>query len=194
MWATCRSVNPCNYKLILITCPDSKYDSEFWSFQNWHTYRGSKLDLPFLNYVFRPSSTFSPNQHKIIWCATVLQIRIWDPVLFNPLDPGSGMNFFRIPDPKSFWLRLRLCSCKNNKQEKSKFALHFSSTGRIRDGKMFGSGMRKWLDPGKKHPGSATLVPWIQNKNWMVPVWAGRLLVFRLHNGLQLMVFVTVYT
>jgi hypothetical protein len=30
----------------------------------------------------------------------VLRIRIRDPVLFYPLDPGSGsgMNFFRIPD------------------------------------------------------------------------------------------------
>jgi hypothetical protein len=32
--------------------------------------------------------------------APVLRIRIRDPVLFYPLDPGSGsgMNFFRIPD------------------------------------------------------------------------------------------------
>jgi hypothetical protein len=32
----------------------------------------------------------------------VLRIRILDPVLFHPLDPGSGseMNFFRIPDPE----------------------------------------------------------------------------------------------
>jgi hypothetical protein len=32
----------------------------------------------------------------------VLRIRIRDPVLFYPLDPGSGsrMSFFRIPDPK----------------------------------------------------------------------------------------------
>ncbi len=29
----------------------------------------------------------------------VLRIRIWDPVPFWPLDPGSGMNFF--PDPGS---------------------------------------------------------------------------------------------
>jgi hypothetical protein len=33
----------------------------------------------------------------------VLRIRIRDPVLFYPLDPGSGsgMDFFRIPDPGS---------------------------------------------------------------------------------------------
>jgi hypothetical protein len=33
----------------------------------------------------------------------VLRIRIRDPVLFYPLDPGSGsgMNFFRISDPGS---------------------------------------------------------------------------------------------
>jgi hypothetical protein len=29
---------------------------------------------------------------------SVLRIRIRDPVLFYPKDPGSGMNFFRIPD------------------------------------------------------------------------------------------------
>jgi hypothetical protein len=28
----------------------------------------------------------------------VLRIQFWDPVLFYPLDPGSGMNFFRILD------------------------------------------------------------------------------------------------
>ena len=29
----------------------------------------------------------------------VLRIRIRDPVPFGPLDPGSGIGFFRIPDP-----------------------------------------------------------------------------------------------
>jgi hypothetical protein len=29
---------------------------------------------------------------------TVLRIRIRDPVLFYPKDPGSGMNFFQTPD------------------------------------------------------------------------------------------------
>ncbi len=28
----------------------------------------------------------------------VLRIRIRDPVAFSPLDPGSGIGFFRIPD------------------------------------------------------------------------------------------------
>jgi hypothetical protein len=31
--------------------------------------------------------------------ATVLRIRIRDPVPFCPPDPGSGIGFFRIPDP-----------------------------------------------------------------------------------------------
>jgi hypothetical protein len=31
----------------------------------------------------------------------VLRIRIWDPVPFWPLDPGSGIGFFRIPDLRS---------------------------------------------------------------------------------------------
>jgi hypothetical protein len=40
-----------------------------------------------------------------LYLGTVLRIRIRDPVLFYPLDPGSGMNFFRIPDPEGmfFW-------------------------------------------------------------------------------------------
>jgi hypothetical protein len=36
---------------------------------------------------------------------TVLRIRIRDPVPFRPLDPGSGIGFFRIPDPKQIFLR-----------------------------------------------------------------------------------------
>jgi hypothetical protein len=32
---------------------------------------------------------------------SVLRIRIRDPVPFWPLDPGSGLGFFRIPDPRS---------------------------------------------------------------------------------------------
>jgi hypothetical protein len=35
---------------------------------------------------------------------TVLRIRIRDPVPFLPLDPGSGIGFFRIPDPKPIYL------------------------------------------------------------------------------------------
>ncbi len=31
----------------------------------------------------------------------VLRIRIRDPVIFLPLDPGSGIGFFRISDPRS---------------------------------------------------------------------------------------------
>jgi hypothetical protein len=42
----------------------------------------------------------------------VLRIRIRDPVLFTPwireLGSGSGMNFFRIPDPRAFFLTLSL--------------------------------------------------------------------------------------
>ncbi len=33
---------------------------------------------------------------------TVLRIWIRDPVPFCPLDPGSGIGFFRIPDPGSY--------------------------------------------------------------------------------------------
>ncbi len=35
----------------------------------------------------------------------MLRIRIRDPVPFWPLDPGSGIGFFRIPDPKHILLR-----------------------------------------------------------------------------------------
>jgi hypothetical protein len=35
----------------------------------------------------------------------VLRIRIRDPVPFWPLDPGSGIGFFRIPDPKPIFFR-----------------------------------------------------------------------------------------
>ncbi len=38
-------------------------------------------------------------------CNPVLRIRIRDPVPFWPLDPGSGIGFFRIPDPKPIFLR-----------------------------------------------------------------------------------------
>ncbi len=38
---------------------------------------------------------------------TVLRIRIRDRVIFDPWirDPGSGIGFFRIPDPKTIFLR-----------------------------------------------------------------------------------------
>ncbi len=37
-------------------------------------------------------------------CQAVLRILIRDPVPFWPLDPGSGIGFFQIPDPKpKFW-------------------------------------------------------------------------------------------
>ncbi len=45
---------------------------------------------------------------KILWlkgAQAVLRIRIRDPVPFWPLDPGSGIGFFRIPDPKPILLR-----------------------------------------------------------------------------------------
>jgi hypothetical protein len=77
--------------------------------------------------------------------AAVLRIRIQDPVLFYPLDRGSGMNFSgsRILDPGSFWL----WNIRSNK----KVSLHstFQVGSGIRDEKMFGSGsgMRKWSDP-----------------------------------------------
>jgi hypothetical protein len=78
------------------------------------------------------------------------------------------MNFFRIPNllsrifltygiAKTKTLLLKAC----NKQDKSRFAFHFSCG--IRDEKMFGSGIRgeKMAGSGsgiKKNPGSATLV------------------------------------
>ncbi len=49
-----------------------------------------------------PDHPGEPNQ-----CIAVLRIRIRDQVPFWPLDPGSGIGFFRIPDPGSripyFW-------------------------------------------------------------------------------------------
>jgi hypothetical protein len=38
-------------------------------------------------------------------CLAVLRIRIRDPVPFRPLDPGSGIGLFRIPDPKLIFLK-----------------------------------------------------------------------------------------
>jgi hypothetical protein len=51
-------------------------------------------------------------------------LRIRDPVLFYPLDPGpgAGMNFF--PDPRSFWLWLRLRLCSRTTRSKKKESLH----------------------------------------------------------------------
>jgi hypothetical protein len=42
-----------------------------------------------------PGSEFFPTQ------IPVLRIRIRDPKPFRPLDPGSGICFFRIPNPRS---------------------------------------------------------------------------------------------
>jgi hypothetical protein len=43
---------------------------------------------------------------------TVLPIRIWEPMLFlPPLDPGSGMNFVRIPDLGS-WIFFTITGTK----------------------------------------------------------------------------------
>jgi hypothetical protein len=67
------------------------------------------------------------------------------------------MNFFRISEPGSFLLRLRFGSCNHKKQEKIKFAFHFSC--RTQDEKMFGSGNRE------KHPGSATLDTSLKRKD-----------------------------
>jgi len=38
------------------------------------------------------------NRFTVLKLYTVLRIRIRDPVPFGPLDPGSGIGFFRIPD------------------------------------------------------------------------------------------------
>ncbi len=46
------------------------------------------------------------NQNKFQICATVLRIRIRDQVPYWPLDPGSGIGFFRIPDRKPIFLSL----------------------------------------------------------------------------------------
>jgi hypothetical protein len=46
------------------------------------------------------------NEQKNVQVPAVLRIQIRDPVLFYPLDPGSGsgMNFFQIPDLGS-WIQ-----------------------------------------------------------------------------------------
>jgi hypothetical protein len=89
----------------------------------------------------------------------VLRIRIQDPVLFYPLDPGSEMNFFQIPDLGSriqgvcFWWDFlknpcslifftnKTCSWIYKKQEKSWF--YFSSLFLC----TVGSGIRCFLPP-----------------------------------------------
>jgi hypothetical protein len=107
----------------------------------------------------------------------VLLIRIRNRVLIYPLGLRSGMNFFRIWDPWSFWLWPRVCSWKHKSKKKSKFALHFSCTVgsgirdpgwkyvwlRIRDERMVGSGF------GIKHPGSATLPRSKKNTSMLRP-------------------------
>jgi hypothetical protein len=71
-----------------------------------------------LNKAFNKFQIGSRSQAPI-YCTAVLRIRIWDPMLFYPLYPGSGsgMNFFRITD--LFYYDLDFAP------EKSKFALHF---------------------------------------------------------------------
>jgi hypothetical protein len=120
-----------------------------------------------------------------------------DPVLFYPLDPGSGsgMNFFRIPDLGSrlrplFWWHFltissesMLCYLYNtgllqklthktiNSMKKLCFLLLplFLHRTRIRDPR---SGMNKYSDPdpgsGIKHPGSATLRDTMPLKSYII--------------------------
>ncbi len=52
--------------------------------------------------LVRPAATFPANWQIL---GSMLRIRIRDPVPFCPLDPGSGISFFRIPDPKPICLR-----------------------------------------------------------------------------------------
>ncbi len=52
----------------------------------------------FLNHVIFSASAVGL---KTYICQAVLRIRIRDPVPFWPLDPGSGIGFFRISDPGS---------------------------------------------------------------------------------------------
>jgi hypothetical protein len=47
---------------------------------------------------------FHQQQYGRAWCIPVVRIR--DPVPFWPLDPGSRIGFFRIPDPKPIFLRV----------------------------------------------------------------------------------------
>jgi hypothetical protein len=98
---------------------------------------------------------------KNVKCDSVLRIRIRDPVLFYPPDPGSGSG---IRDGAMVGSGIR------DKQTKFVNSLYKKEVGsgirdpvlfyppdpgsviRIRDGAMVGSGS------GIKHPGSATLV------------------------------------
>ena len=62
----------------------------------------------------------------------VLRIRIRDPVPFWPLDPGSGLGFFRIPDPKTIFLRaywqfLGKKFCNSLKIDPNYFLQHFKN-------------------------------------------------------------------
>ncbi len=52
-----------------------------------------------------PADGYRGRIQRKTWCIgtmpAVLRIRIRDPVTFWPLDPGSGIGFFRISDPGS---------------------------------------------------------------------------------------------
>jgi hypothetical protein len=80
---------------------------------------------------------------------TVLQIRIRDPVLFYPPDPGWSTGRIRIRDKQT-----KFVNCLYTKVGRIREPGAFLPPGsgiRIRDGAMVGSGS------GIKHPGSATL-------------------------------------
>jgi hypothetical protein len=89
--------------------------------------------------------------HPVLW------IRIRDPALFYPPDPGSGMEQWSCPDPGS-----------RTSQQNFVNSLHTKNRTDLGSGAVYppdpgaGSGMEQWSDPdpesGIKHPGSATLV------------------------------------
>ncbi len=75
-------------------------------FHKYHT--GNFLIYSFAETVFSIFFRMNPELRMRIWepaFFAVLRIRIRDPMSFWPLDPGSGIGFFRIPDPKPIFLR-----------------------------------------------------------------------------------------
>jgi hypothetical protein len=76
--------------------------SQFWISGS----RTSRTGWIWNNYSGSGGFGTGSNLFKMIKCRTfnlkaVLRIRIQDPVLFLPLDPGTGIGFFRIPDLES---------------------------------------------------------------------------------------------
>jgi hypothetical protein len=90
-WCGSKSADPC----LWLMDPDISFSA--YCFLKVHLHHVSKIKSP--------KEVRKQEEQGFSYCFSVLRIQIRDPVPFWPLDPGSGIGFFRIPDPKAIFLR-----------------------------------------------------------------------------------------